>query len=201
MKKTSSLAVILGLVIVLLAGCAPSPTAPAATTPAATAPAATGAATAAPTSTTVDTVTSASIVNANDTFEKAIGPSGTWIICLLNDLTFDKELKLDGDFKNGKKDTAGNELLQRKIALYSQDAQRNVTARYTLTCPKLTINSANASLQHGMFIGDLYVMVPNFQLVDQKVTGNIYFADVNSKSTFKMDDKSSVSGVQEVKAQ
>jgi hypothetical protein len=56
-----------------------------------------------------------------------------------------------------------------------------------------------ASIQHGTFKGDLYVAVPNFQLVDAKVDGNIYFTTQAAKDTFVMDAKSSVTGKQELK--
>ena len=65
------------------------------------------------------------------------------LLQLLKNLTFDKELVLDGEFKNGKKDANGKEIVQRKIALYTQDDKRNVTNRFTLTAPKLTIKSPN----------------------------------------------------------
>ena len=149
--------------------------------------------------TSPDTVTTASIVNTEAAFEKAISNSGVWIICTLKDLTFDKELVLDGEFKNGKKDDAGNDVIQRKIALYEQDEARNITARYKLTAPKLTIKSLNGSIQHGTFKGDLYVSAKNFELVDATVEGNVYFTTDEAKNTFKMDDKSKVTGVQEVK--
>ena len=51
------------------------------------------------------------------------------IIATIKDLTIDKDLVLDGEFKNGKKDEAGNDIIQRKIALYSQDSNRNITAQ------------------------------------------------------------------------
>jgi len=149
--------------------------------------------------TKVDAVTSASVVKDADAFQKAIGKDGKWIIAILNNLTIDKDLVLEGEFKNGKKDANGKEVIQRKIALYTQDDKRNVTARFTLTAPKLTIKSPMASIQHGTFKGDVYVEVPNFQLVDAKIDGNIYFANEEAKSSFKMDDKSSVTGKQEIK--
>ncbi len=148
--------------------------------------------------TKTDAVASASVTSDPEVFAKAISKDGTWIIASLKDLTFDKELVLDGEFKNGKKDEAGKELIQRKIALYTQDADRKVTARFTLAAPKLTINSPVASIQHGTFKGDLYVQTNDFQLVDTKVEGNIYFKDDAAKAGFKMDDKSSVTGKQEV---
>jgi hypothetical protein len=142
-----------------------------------------------------DVVTSASIVNTAEAFEKAISKEGTWIICLLNDLSIDKDLVVDGDFKNTKDPPVS----QRKLAFYTQDADRNVTARFTLTAPKMTINSIDCSIQHGTFKGDLYVSGKNFQLIDATVDGNVYFTNADAKSTFKMDDKSKVTGVQELK--
>jgi len=146
-----------------------------------------------------DVTTTASIVKDEASFEKAISKDGKWIIAILNDLTINKDLVLDGTFTNGKKDSAGKDVVQRKIALYAQDANKVVTARYTLTAPKITINSPNASIQHGTFKGDIYVNAQNFQLVDNKVEGNIYFKDEAAKSTFKMDSTSSVTGKQEIK--
>ena len=152
-----------------------------------------------PPETTPDVVTTASIVDNEAAFEKAISNTGTWIIATLKDLTFTKDLVLDGEFKNGKKDDAGKDVIQRKVALYTQDDKRNVTARFTLTAPKLTINSPKASIQHGTFKGDVYVTTKDFSLVDATVDGNIYFATTDAKSGFKMDDKSKVTGKQEVK--
>lgn len=146
-----------------------------------------------------DAGTSASIVDNAEAFQKAISKEGTWIIAIIKDLNIDKELVLDGEYKNGKKDDKGNDVTQRKVALYAQDENRNITARYTLTAPKFTIKSPEASIQHGTFKGDVYVSVKNFQLIDATVDGNVYFTTDEAKSTFKMDEKSSVKGVQELK--
>lgn len=151
-----------------------------------------------------DVVTTASIVNDNEAFENAISKDGTWIIATLGDLTFDKELVVDGDFKNGKKDEAtGEEKFQRKIALYTQDENKTVTNRFTLTAPKITFNSINGSLEHGVFKGDVYVAGKNFKLVNQTIEGNIYFLNQEAKDTFKIADKdgdieTTISGVQEL---
>lgn len=150
---------------------------------------------------TPDVVTTASIVDTPDAFIHAISKDGTWIICLLKDLTIDQDLVLDGEFTNGKTDDNGNPIIQRKIALYSQDENRNITARYTLTAPKLTVNSPKASIQHGTFKGDLYVSVNDFKLVDATVDGNIYFTTDEAQSTFTMDDTSTVTGTQQLKTQ
>ena len=147
----------------------------------------------------LDVITTASIVDTAAAFESAVGSEGTWIIAIINDLVVESPLVLDGDFDNGKQDADGKAILQRKIALYSQDADRNITARYTLTAPSITINSVNASIEHGTFVGDLFVSGLNFKLIDAKIEGNIYFTTEEAKSTFTLDEDSSVTGVQEIK--
>jgi hypothetical protein len=183
--------------IIALVGCA-QPAPPATPTPTPTQAAPTPTQTTPP-ETTPDVVTTASIVDTEAAFEKAISNTGTWIICALKDLTFSKELVLDGEFKNGKKDDAGKDVIQRKIALYTQAEDKTVTARFNLTAPKLTVNSPNGRIQSGTFKGDLYVSAKNFQLVDATVDGNVYFTTDDAKATFKMDDKSKVTGKQELK--
>lgn len=157
---------------------------------------------AAPTGTTTgpDMVATASVVDTNEAFEKAISSSGSWIIATLKDLTFTKDLVLDGDFKNGRKDTAGNDIFQRKIGLYTQDANRNVTGRFTLTAPKLTVNSLNGSIEYGTFKGDLYIAGMNFKLIDATVEGNIYYKTQAIKDSASIDATSKVTGTQEVRA-
>lgn len=198
-KRIASLALSTVLALGILSGCGakgtPSAT-PAPTTKATTTPAATPAAKETP---KADAVTTASIVNDQAAFIKAISKDGTWIIATLKDLTIDKELVLDGEFKNGKKDANGKDIIQRKIGLYTQDDKKNVTARFKLTAPKLTVNSPNARIQSGTFKGDVYVTAKNFELVDATVEGNLYFTNDDAKATFKMDDKSKVTGKQELK--
>ncbi|MGV8980817.1 hypothetical protein [Clostridium sp.] len=191
-------AIILSLAVgaTLLVGCGAKEEAKTTTAPAeTTAPAKTEATTAVKT----DVVTTASLVNTEAAFENGISSKGTWIIATIKDLTFDKEIKVDGDFKNGKKDDSGKETMQRKIALYTQDEARTVTARFTLTAPKLTFNSPKGSIEHGIFKGDLYISASDFQLIDATVEGNVYFTTDEAKSTFKMDAKSKITGVQELK--
>lgn len=174
------------LSVSLISGCAPKKETPA--PPQTTPP-----------ETTPDVTTTASIVDNAEAFQKAISTSGTWIIATVKDITIDKDIVLEGEFKNGKKDEKGQDIIQRKIALYAQDENRNVTARYTLTAPKLTILSPEARIQSGTFKGDIYVSAKHFQLVDAKVDGNVYFTTDEAKSTFEMDDKSSVTGKTELK--
>ncbi len=178
---------VLILLMTCIPGCAPEPTVPDTSPDETTPPEA-----------TPDVVATASIVDNEADFEKAIGTSGTWIACLLNDLTFEKDIALEGEYTNGKKDDEGQDIIQRKIALYTQDEDRNVTNRFTLTAPKLTISSPNARIQSGTFKGDLYVTVPDFQLVDTTVDGNVYFTTEEAQSTFTMDATSQITGTQEL---
>lgn len=146
-----------------------------------------------------DGTSTASIVDKEADFIKSVSADGNWITAITKDLTIAEEVVVDGTFVNGKKDESGNDIVQRKLALYSQDADRNITARYTLTIPTLRIKSPNASLQHGYFIGDVLVEAEGFQLIDNSVEGNIYFSSEEVKNSFTMDETSTVSGVQEVK--
>jgi len=196
-KKLALITLSAVMSISVFAGC--GKTATPAATPAATTKTTTAATTAPASTAKVDAVTTASIVNTEEAFSKAISKDGKWIICPLKDLKFDKEIVLDGTFKNGKKDDKGAEIIQRKIGLYTQDDKKNVTARFTLTAPKLTVNSPNARIQSGTFKGDIYVAAENFELVDAKVDGNVYFTNEKAQSTFKKDDKSSVTGKTELK--
>ncbi|AOT69635.1 hypothetical protein [Geosporobacter ferrireducens] len=186
--KIKAIALILVLVVSLFSGCgrepAPAPTQPPQTTPPETTP---------------DVVTTASIVNTAGAFEQAISSTGTWLIAITEDLTIDRELVLDGEFKNGRKDDDGKDIIQRKIALYTQDENRNVTARFTLTAPRLTVNSPEARIQSGTFKGDVYVSARNFQLVDATIDGNLYFTTDEAQETFQMDDTSKVTGEQALK--
>ena len=140
----------------------------------------------------VDVETSASIVNNNDAFEKAISKDGKWIIAVLDNLTFNKEIVLDGTFNNTKTPP----VQQRKIALYAHNDNKVTDGRFMITAPKLTVNSPSASIEHGVFKGDIYVSAPNFKLVDAIVDGNIYFTSSEYKSTFKMDADSTITGQQ-----
>ncbi len=198
--KSKIILLILALTMLVFVGCAqePAPTEPEQTEPEQTEPEETQPDQTTPPETTPDVVTTASIVNTAEAFEAAMGDNGTWIIATTEDITFDKEIVLNGEYTNGKKDDNGQDIIQRKIALYTQDENRNVTNRFTLTAPKLTINSPNARIQSGTFKGDLYVSANNFELVDATVDGNIYFTTEEAQSTFTMDDKSQVTGNQEL---
>jgi len=141
---------------------------------------------------------SKTIVSTSAAFEKAISSNGTWLIAITKNLTIDKNLIVDGVYSSGKKDASGKDIIGRKIDLYRQD-NKNKIARLSLIAPKLTIKSPQTNIEHGNFKGNIYVSSNNFQLIDTKVEGNVYFTTDKAKSTFKMDTKSKVTGRQELK--
>ena len=138
-----------------------------------------------------EVITTASIVNEEDAFLNAISEEGTWIIATLTDFEFDEEIAIEGEFHDKGDDSKE---LYRKLALYEQDEDRNVTDRYTLTAPKLTITSPNTNIQSGTFVGDIYVNADGFKLTDAKVDGNVYFATEEYQQSFTLDDNSEVTG-------
>ncbi|AHV97926.1 polymer-forming cytoskeletal protein [Paenibacillus sabinae] len=134
-----------------------------------------------------DATTTASIVNQADAFKAAVSENGNWIIAILNDLTVDGEVVVAGEFHD-KGDAAKD--IYRKIALYSQDADHNITASYTLTVPKFTVKSENLKVQGGTIKGDVYVQANGFTL-DKTATvdGNIYYASADFQSSAKVEGK------------
>lgn len=142
-----------------------------------------------------DTVTTASIVSEEEEFRQAISEDGTWIIATLNDLTFEEELVVAGTFYN-RADSEDD--VYRKIAAYAQDDERNVTERYTITAPQMTISSPNTRFQGGVFEGDVVVEANGFTLYDATVEGNIYFASEEYQESAEITEDSEVTGEMEV---
>ncbi|MBC7960722.1 MAG: hypothetical protein H7X94_12735 [Vallitaleaceae bacterium] len=148
----------------------------------------------------VDVVATASIVDTPEALLKAAGPDVFWLFGVLKDLTVDSEIVVEGEFTKADKDDATKMVpAGRKMALYSQDADRNKTASYTVTAPKMIVKSETTKIQGGTFKGDVYVEANGFNLVDATVDGNVYFASEEFKASFTMDEKSKVTGVTEVK--
>lgn len=135
-----------------------------------------------------DATSSASVVDTNEAFLKAISKDGNWIIATTKNLEFDQDLVLDGQFKNSRNE------VQRKIALYTQDANKNVTARFELKAPRLIVKSENARIQGGTFKGDVYVEAKGFTVVDATVEGNVYFANEEVKAAYVPGENGKITG-------
>lgn len=181
-KKLMLLALSTVLSVSILAGC--SSNAPAQKTTA-TAP-----------TTKTDTVTSASQAPDEATFEKKISKDGNYIIITNKDLTFTKDLTVDGRFT--KKDKEGKEVAARSLAFASETADGKVDKRFTVTAPRIVINSENTLLEIGKIKGDLYVQAPGFKTKDATIDGNLYFATQELMDAFKKDDLTKISGSVEV---
>jgi len=158
------------------------------------------AATAAPTAAAAnaeqpDAVVTASIVDEAAAFTKAVSAEGTWIVAILKDLTVDEDVVVAGEFHD--KGAADGDIY-RKLALYAQDADHKITASYTLTAPKVTVQSENFKVQGGTIKGDVYVEAKGFTL-DKTATidGNLYFTSEDLKASAVLDGK--VTGATEVK--
>lgn len=139
-----------------------------------------------------DVVATASLVKTADQFKKAISKDGEWIICPLNDIEINEELVVEGVFHN--KDDESQDIY-RKLGFYAQDADHNVTERYTVTAPKMTIKSPNTKLQGGTFKGDIYVEENGFTIQDATVEGNVYFAKQEYKDSFVLVEDEGKKGV------
>ena len=123
-------------------------------------------------STTEDVVTSASISDSPEVIANALSPDGTWIAAATADLTFDQDLVVDGEFHD--KDDA-SAAIYRKLALHTQDDKFNILENFTLTAPKVIVNSENFTVFYGTIKGDIEVNANGFSLIGTKVDGNITF--------------------------
>lgn len=132
-----------------------------------------------------DAVTTASLVDDGEGFVRAVGENGTWIIAILNDVTVDREAVVEGTFHN-RNDPASE--VYRKLALYAQDEDRNITANYTLTIPRLIVRSENFRIQGGTVKGDVRVEAGGFNLHETStIDGNLIFASEGVKAAAAID--------------
>ncbi|MCF7944475.1 MAG: hypothetical protein K9L24_00830 [Spirochaetia bacterium] len=139
----------------------------------------------------VDAVTTASVVDNASDFLSAVSQDGTWIAAVLQDLSLDEEIVISGQFIH-------NDEPYRKLAFYAQDENRTVTDRFTVTAPRMLVQSENTRIQGGTFAGDVYVEANGFHLVDGTVDGNIYFSSQEYLNSFSLDDGSTVTGKTEL---
>lgn len=128
--------------------------------------------------------------------QEAVGPDGAWIILFEDDLTANQEIVVSGEVYEEE----GAEAPRRKLALYAQDADRNVTDRYTLTVPRLVVEHANTRIQSGKISGNVYVDAEGFELVRGGIiNGNLYFSSQANRDSATIDDSSMVVGSIEVR--
>lgn len=139
-----------------------------------------------------DVVTGASISDKADEITNALSEKGNWIVAVTGDITFEKDLSVAGEFHD-KGEKSGE--IYRKLALYSQDKDRKVTDEYTITVPKLVVESENFNIVHGSVNGDIEVKANGFILDGTKVEGNIIFENEEYKESAILDkDGASVAG-------
>lgn len=139
-----------------------------------------------------DVVSTASISDQADVLETALSAEGNWIVALTGDVTFDSDVTVAGEFHDKADDSAD---IYRKLALYSQDEDRNVTAEYTFTAPKLIVESENFNIVHGTVVGDIEVKANGFVLNAATVDGNITFEKQEYQDSAVLDQEgASVTG-------
>jgi hypothetical protein len=142
----------------------------------------------APAASAQDTVSSPSVVVDEASLMNAAQEDGAWILIIQQDLSVDEDIVLEGEFKNDGE-------LDRKLALYDQDSDHNVTDRYTLKAPSITVKSPNTRFKAGTFVGDVYVEAEGFELeTGFTVDGNVYFENKAAKNTFIISDGATITG-------
>lgn len=142
----------------------------------------------APTVSAQDTVSSASRVVDADSLMNAVSEDGTWIVIIQQDLSVDEDIVLDGEFKDDGE-------FDRKLAIYDQDDDHNVTDRYTLEAPSITVKSPSTRFKAGTFVGDIYVVAEGFELeTGFTIDGNVYFENEAAKNTFIISGGATITG-------
>jgi hypothetical protein len=132
-------------------------------------------------------------MTATDTssLQEAVSPEGPWIILFDGDLTVNEEVVVSGEVYEEE----GAEEPRRKFALYTQDSDRNVTDRYTLTVPRFIVRHMNTRIQSGRIAGNVYVESEGFELVNGgTINGNLYFASEELRESATIDESSNVVG-------
>jgi len=109
-----------------------------------------------------------SVIGSADDLEEAFSADGGWIVIFEGDVEADQELTLaEGPTNDGE--------IARKLALYTQDEDRNILDSFTLTIPSVTIESENSRIQGGTLAGDVYVNANNFSMPEGTIDGDLVF--------------------------
>lgn len=131
-----------------------------------------------------DAVASASVTANPEDLVKSLSADGTWIAAATADITLDKDLVVDGEFHD-KDDSA--QPIYRKLALHTQDDKYNILDQFTLTVPKIVVNSENFTVFYGTIKGDIEVNANGFSLIGTQVDGNITFTKEEYKESANLD--------------
>lgn len=136
-----------------------------------------------------DVTTGATQVQVSDeaSLLEGLSSNGAWIVMFEDDITTDEDLVMVDGFENKGES-------ERKLALYQQDADRNLTASFTLTAPSITLQNENTRLQNGTFVGDVYVEANGFKLVGGTIDGDLIFASEEFEASSEIDENSEVTG-------
>lgn len=126
-------------------------------------------------------------VSDEDSLLEGLSGDGAWIVIFEDDITTDEDLVMVEGFENEGE-------TERKLALYAQDADRNVTETFTLTAPSITIQNENTRLQNGTFVGDVYVEAEGFKLYGGTIDGDLIFASEEFEASSEIDENSEVTG-------
>lgn len=132
-----------------------------------------------------DAVTAASITSDSDEVVASLGSDGNWITAITDDVTIEEDVTVSGTFYS-QDDEDGD--VYRKLALYDQDDDRNVTDEYTLSVSTLTVESPNFRIQEGTLDGDVYVDEDGFELFNSTVTGNVTFSSQEYMDSALLDE-------------
>ncbi len=135
--------------------------------------------------TTADATTTPSITGDSAEVVKSLSENGNWITAITTDVDVAEELVVSGKFYD-KDDTSKD--VFRKLALYTQDSERKVTGTFTLTTPKMVVESENFRIQEGTVKGDVYVKANGFELKNATIDGNITFESDEFKDSAKLDE-------------
>ncbi len=132
-----------------------------------------------------DAVTTPSITGDPNEFEKSLSADGNWITAALNDINLDKDLNVDGEFRN-KGDSSQD--IYRKLALYTQDSEKKVTGTFTLTVPNMIVSSENFRIQEGVVKGNVTVKANGFELKNATIEGDLTFESDEFKQSAKIEE-------------
>ncbi|WP_353049863.1 polymer-forming cytoskeletal protein [Carnobacterium sp. ISL-102] len=132
-----------------------------------------------------EVVTTASISNDPADVVAGLSAEGTWIYAITDDVTVSEDLIVAGTFYD--KDDESTDVY-RKLALYAQDEDRNVTDEFTLTAPMMTVESPNFRIQNGTFVGDVIVKAEGFELFESTVEGDVTFDSQELMDAAKLDE-------------